>query len=179
MSPASRRADVNHRGLHGASALMWAAEEGQFEATLPICRRRICELELTTRKEKEAWIWSRAIQQNVSSFDAIVNRIRHGNWEALIQPRQPCSCWSQKLKWTKKMGKAWIWSSHHIWHAFARLPDCKAKEVSFAVLIKIKVIHQSKPACARLVTWVATFYTHLHPSAPNLGALFWASRSLS
>ena len=32
---AVRRADVNHRGLHGASALMWAAEESQFEATRP------------------------------------------------------------------------------------------------------------------------------------------------
>ena len=32
---AVRRADVNHCGLHGASALMWAAEESQFEATLP------------------------------------------------------------------------------------------------------------------------------------------------
>jgi len=32
---AVRRADVNHRGLHGASALMWAAEESQFEATWP------------------------------------------------------------------------------------------------------------------------------------------------
>jgi hypothetical protein len=32
---AVRRADVNHCGLHGASALMWAAEENQFEATLP------------------------------------------------------------------------------------------------------------------------------------------------